>query len=119
MPFAELPDMQQVILTGSDAHMPSPYLDAAPRRPIQQGGDVRGRAAAIRKFLLKHDLRFCSNHFRFFFHVYILFLEAPNRPAIGYDQNTNQSTRSGNGTNASNRSPVRGPLRGSHRATEE
>jgi hypothetical protein len=53
MPFAELPDMQQVILTGSDAHMPSPYLDTAPRRPIQQGGDMRGRAAALRKFLLK------------------------------------------------------------------
>lgn len=53
MPFAELPDMQQVILTGSDAHMPSPYLDTAPRRPIQQGGDTRGRAGALRKFLLK------------------------------------------------------------------
>ena len=53
MPFAELPDMQQVIFTGSDAHMPSPYLDAAPSRSIQQGGDVRGRAAALRKFLLK------------------------------------------------------------------
>ncbi len=50
MPFAELPDMQQVILTGSDAHMPSPYLDAAPRQPIQQGGGMRGRAAALRKF---------------------------------------------------------------------
>ena len=49
MPFAELPDMQQVIMTGSDAHMPSPYLDAAPRQPIQQGGDIRGRAA-LRKF---------------------------------------------------------------------
>jgi hypothetical protein len=53
MPFAELPDMQQVIMTGSDAHMPSPYLDTAPRRPIQQGGDVRGRAAALRKSLLE------------------------------------------------------------------
>lgn len=50
MPFAELPDMQQVILTGSDAHMPSPYLDAAPRRAVQQGGETRGRAAALRKF---------------------------------------------------------------------
>jgi hypothetical protein len=68
LPFSELPDMQQVILTGSDAHMPSPYLDTAPRRSIQQGGDVRGRAA------------------------------------IG---------------SVNNRSPVRGPLRGSHRATEE
>lgn len=50
MPFAELPDMQQVILTGSDTHMPSPYLDAAPKRSIQQGGDMRGRRAALRKF---------------------------------------------------------------------
>ena len=50
MPFAELPDMQQVILTGSDAHMPSPYLDAAPRRSIQQSGEIRGRAAPLRKF---------------------------------------------------------------------
>ena len=50
MPFAELPDMQQVIFTGSDAHMPSPYLDAAPRQSIQHGGETRGRAAALRKF---------------------------------------------------------------------
>mgnify|MGYP002384626645 CR=1 FL=1 len=49
VPFAELPDMQKVILTGSDAHMPSPYLDAAPQRSIQQGGNRRGRPAAIRK----------------------------------------------------------------------
>jgi hypothetical protein len=44
------------------------------------------------------------------------FIEAPNRPAIGYEQNANQTTRGEGGTN---RSPVRGPLRGSHRATEE
>jgi hypothetical protein len=53
MPFAELPDMQQVVLTGSDAHMPSPYLDTALRRSIQQGGDVHGRAAALREILFK------------------------------------------------------------------
>ncbi|CAF5181947.1 unnamed protein product, partial [Rotaria magnacalcarata] len=65
MPFSELPDMQQVILTGSDAHMPSPYLDAAPRRPsIQQSGDIRGRAAA---------------------------LQTSNRAAIGYEQQPNPS----------------------------
>ncbi len=52
MPFTELPDMQQVITTGSDVHMPSPYLDTVPRRPIQQGGDIRGRAA-LRKFLVQ------------------------------------------------------------------
>jgi len=50
MPFSELSDMQQVITTGSDAHMPSPYLDTAPRRSIPQGADIRGRAA-LRKFL--------------------------------------------------------------------
>ncbi|CAF1923473.1 unnamed protein product [Rotaria magnacalcarata] len=93
MPFSELPDMQQVILTGSDAHMPSPYLDAAPRRPsIQQSGDIRGRAAA---------------------------LQTSNRAAIGYEQQPNPSIRNDRSTNANNRSPVRGPLRGSHRATEE
>ncbi len=64
MPFAELPDMQQVIFTGSDAHMPSPYLDAAPRRPIQQGGESRGRAAAIRKCLQKYNF---FSYLKFFF----------------------------------------------------
>jgi hypothetical protein len=49
MPFTELPDMQQVIMTGSDVHMPSPYLDTAPRRSIQQGGDIRGRIG-LREF---------------------------------------------------------------------
>jgi len=47
-------------------------------------------------------------------------IEATNRPAIGYEQYANPSARSGaGGTNANHRSPVRGPLRGSHRATEE
>ncbi len=47
------------------------------------------------------------------------FLETSNLAAIGYDQYTNPSMRHDRGTNVNNRSPVRGPLRGSHRATEE
>lgn len=110
MPFAELPDMQQVIFTGSDAHMPSPYLDAAPQRSIQQGGDVRGRATALRKCRSESSgNEFSRNSIR---------LEGSNRPAIGYGQSNNAMGRA-SGTNASNRSPVRGPIRGSHRATEE
>ena len=47
-------------------------------------------------------------------------IEAPNRPAIGYEQNTSSLARGGGGGASNNhRSPVRGPLRGSHRATEE
>jgi hypothetical protein len=53
IPFSELSDMQQVITTGSDAHMPSPYLDTVPRRSIQQGGDIRGRAALREFFRIK------------------------------------------------------------------
>jgi len=47
------------------------------------------------------------------------FLETTNRAAIGYDQYTNPSMRHDHGTNVNNRSSVRGPLRVSHRATEE
>ena len=47
------------------------------------------------------------------------FLEIPNRSAIGYEQYTNPSVRNDRSTNVNNRSPVRGPLRGCHRATEE
>jgi hypothetical protein len=63
MPFAELPDMQQVIFTGSDAHMPSPYLDAQPARSIQQGGDARRRATPLRKFVvdMSNDKTFIVN----------------------------------------------------------
>ncbi|CAF4095494.1 unnamed protein product, partial [Rotaria magnacalcarata] len=49
----------------------------------------------------------------------LLFLETSNRAAIGYEQQPNPSIRNDRSTNANNRSPVRGPLRGSHRATEE
>lgn len=48
-----------------------------------------------------------------------LLSEASNRAAIGYEQYTNAPMRTDRATNANNRSPVRGPLRGSHRATEE
>ncbi|CAF0840578.1 unnamed protein product [Adineta steineri] len=94
MPFAELPDMQQVILTGSDAHMPSPYLDAAPRQSLPQSGGMRGRSNA---------------------------LQASNRPAIGYDQYSNPSARGDSNANTSQKGPMRGrgPLRGNHQATEE
>lgn len=65
--------MQQVIFTGSDAHMPSPYLDAAPRRPIQQGGDMRGRAAALRKFLFEQYLNFDLESVTFLLCLYFIF----------------------------------------------
>ena len=47
------------------------------------------------------------------------FLKTSNRAAISYDQYTNPSMRNDGGTNVTNRSPIRGPLRGSHRANEE
>lgn len=46
-------------------------------------------------------------------------LETSSRAGLGYEQYTNSSTRNDRSTNINNRSPVRGPLRVSHRATEE
>ncbi|CAF0735594.1 unnamed protein product [Didymodactylos carnosus] len=48
LPFAELPDMQQVIFTGSDDHMPSPYLDQMPRNAVQQGSKANALQRASR-----------------------------------------------------------------------
>ncbi|CAF4422600.1 unnamed protein product, partial [Adineta steineri] len=77
-----------------DAHMPSPYLDAAPRQSLPQSGGMRGRSNA---------------------------LQASNRPAIGYDQYSNPSARGDSNANTSQKGPMRGrgPLRGNHQATEE
>lgn len=112
MPFAELPDMQKVILTGSDAHMPSPYLDAAPRRPIGRGSDSRGQTTSIRTLFIY----FC---FSIFQNMILSLAEGPTRPALSYQQHSNGATNSNTNGPNKNRSPMRGPMRGSHRATEE
>ena len=51
--------------------------------------------------------------------VHSLRVEAPNRPAIGYEPSRNPATRNTGGSNANDRNRIRGPLRGNHRATEE